>query len=433
MKKIIVLGNSLAGVTAIHEIRKNDPAAEFTLFTLGEELPAYRHLFADFIARDISLDDVYVHPEKYYQNFPVNIVRDKKIARVNFRKSKVVMDDKQSFDYDYLIIADTEVNKFPDIKGVQRAGVFGLRSFAQIHEIFTAAPLWETVVVQADNISGIRVAAALQKRGKEVVVLLTSGDILPGMADVQTAGLIKQILSEQGMRFIEQNSIAEILGDSDVKAIRLKSGKVIGCQAVILGEAKVELKLFRDSELNFMDRVLVTPHLQTNVPNVFAVDAAAEWGQDDLTEAYDSFEEVRIQQGQVVARAINGEEQVLQLPVPLVRWKLKEDSWQWIGMTSESAQITGLTIDLQAQRYWRIFVQDEVLVGAVLNNQPARAESIRAAIASRARLSDIADADLQDWLSSNRYTQPVTAAAPLPDSSAVLDPQPDPGLKADLS
>ena len=84
-------------------------------------------------------------------------------------------------------------------------------------------------------------ACALSQLKKEVTVISSSTGLMPDFFDEETGLLLKQILEGKGIRVFSENAIEEILGDVEVKAVKLKSGKVLGCDTVIFDEAKTDI------------------------------------------------------------------------------------------------------------------------------------------------------------------------------------------------
>jgi len=56
---------------------------------------------------------------------------------------------------------------------------------------------------------------------------------LPDIFDEET-GLLLNKLEGKGIRVVVRMLVEEILGDLEVKAVKLKSGKVLACDTVIL-------------------------------------------------------------------------------------------------------------------------------------------------------------------------------------------------------
>ncbi|HBO97267.1 MAG TPA: hypothetical protein DE315_07605 [Candidatus Omnitrophica bacterium] len=273
MKKILVLGSSIAGVRAIEEIRRFAPDCETTILTDGE-YPYDRGLFAPVLAKEVDYKKIFYKPNDYYEKNRVNVVTGKKIARINLKKCKVTTDDKQAFEGDVLIITDAPGYKLPEIKGVNKNGVYTLQQLTELDQILDFLPLIDAVVVQSDSPRGVSIASAFLKRDKEVIWVVTSDQIAQDLLNADTTGQLTGARQENKLRVVAANPIAEILGEGDVKAIRLKSGKVLAAQIIIFPDAPVDFRVLTDPAVTTDGKIRVNEQFQTGIEGVFALDAA---------------------------------------------------------------------------------------------------------------------------------------------------------------
>jgi len=250
MKKIVVIGNSIAGVKALETIRGFDTECSLTIFALDGFYPYNRDLFADYFLKKIKESKLSYKPKEFYEQSRINVILERQISRVNFKNKRIFTQEKDQIDFDVLIIVDTHQVKFPDIKGTGKTGVFALRKLSDLKKMITAFPLIETVVIETNSPQGLRMADAFKKTGKEVIVL--------------------------------DNSVAEILGDAEVKAIRLKSGKVLAAEMVIFAETPPDLRVFNETGLETGERIWVDSSFKTNLEGVFALDHAAQFKEESL-------------------------------------------------------------------------------------------------------------------------------------------------------
>jgi NAD(P)H-nitrite reductase large subunit len=390
MKKIVILGHSLAALSAIKRIREADPESAFTLISTQGPLPYHRDLFSEFVAGRKTLKGISAISESEYQKLNVEFI-GKKIVRVNFSRNRMAFEDKQTLDYDVLLIADTEANKFPEVKGAGKEGVFGLRKLTDIQEMNEGLILTETIVVVTNGIAGLKMACALAQRKKEVI-LVTSGDqVLSGVLDAESAQWMQGKFQEMGIRVIANNTIAEILGNGDVKAIRLKTGKVIASQTVIFADAGTDLRLFRETDLKIDDGIVVNAALQTNFENVYAVDQVAQVTRQRTDQDYDSFGVVLEQQGEIVGASLKGEARQVPPVIPCCDFSLGQNLVQLLGNTSGKSQLSFSKVWQEDNVFLKIFLQDQVVVGGCfVNFAPARAQ-VAALIEKGTSLPDIAE------------------------------------------
>ena len=273
MKRILILGSSIAGVKAIEEIRRFEPDCAATILTDGQ-YPYDRGLFAPVLSKEADYKKIFYKPGDYYEKNRINVVTGQKIARVNLRKCKVTTDDKEAFEGDVLIITDAPGYKLPEIKGVNKNGVHALQQLKELDQILDFLPLIDTVAIQSDSGRGLSIAVAFLKRDKEVIWAVSSDQVARKFLDSDAGGKMTAAVQEKRLRMVAGNPIAEILGEGDAKAVRLKSGKVFAAQIVVFPDAQADLKLFIDPAVTIEGGIRVNEQFQTGIEGVFALDAA---------------------------------------------------------------------------------------------------------------------------------------------------------------
>lgn len=273
MKKILVLGSSIAGVKAIEEIRRCEPDCEATILTDGE-YPYDRGLFAPVLAKEVDYKKIFYKPNDYYEKNRVNIVVGQKIARINLKKCKVTTEGKQAFEGDVLIVTDAPGYKLPEIRGVNKNGVYTLQQLTDLNQILDFLPLIDTVLIQSDSSRGASITAAFLKRDKEVIWVVSSDQVAQDLLNADVTGRLAAATQENMLRVVAGNPIAEILGEGDVKAIRLKSGKILATQIIIFPDAPVDFKILTDPAVTTDGKIRVNEQFQTGIEGVFALDAA---------------------------------------------------------------------------------------------------------------------------------------------------------------
>ena len=272
MQKIVILGSTGGVVKAIEEIRSNDRTSEITFLTLDGQYSYNRDLFPQLISKEVSLNQVLCKPKDFYEKQKVKVILDKKITKINFKKHKISTKSNDTIEYDLLLITDPPDYRFPGIKGIQREGVFGVKKLKDILKIIDLLGLVETIIIQSNQLDCLSFVSAFLKRNKEVIVISSNKDIF----SAEEEKFKGQGIEEKNPRFIYENPIAEILGETDVKAARLESGKVIAAQLVIFPDAREDFKLFADSPLKINKRICVNAQFKTNIDNVLADHEACE-------------------------------------------------------------------------------------------------------------------------------------------------------------
>lgn len=304
MKKIIILGASVTAVKIIEDLRAVDRDSEILLWSTEGVLPYDPERLADGVAKNISLQDVYCRPESFYDEQKVQLILDKEIARFNFKKNQIVTIAKENVDYTELVLTKALDTKFPEIKGIHKTGIYGAGRLKDVEEFFSSLPFVDTVVVQVDTPQGLSFAAAVAENNKEVIVVPAASLVERLSAESSLVSLPS--LEEKGVRIVRDQRIVEILGDGDARAVRLQSGKVISCEAIVFDKVSPHLKIFEETSLTIKMRICVDQNFRTSVANVYACGELCERAVSEKADDWPYTTVQRIQQGQVIAACLSG-------------------------------------------------------------------------------------------------------------------------------
>jgi len=281
MKQIVIIGNSAAGINAAEAIRKQDKKTKIIIISDEKHFGYCRCLISYMLAGDLKEEDLIIRSEQFYADLDIQLLRGKKAEKVNPKKNCVILEDKTKIDYDSLIIAAGAHPKMPEnLKGVNKHGVFGFRTIENVKDILELIPISRTACVLGGGLIGLKAAYGLNKRGLEVKVIVRSNRVLSQMLDEQGAEFFKTRFTENGMDVVLGTEAVEIVGNGDVKAIKLASGKVVGCGIVIIGKGvSPNIKIVKETDIKVDKGIVTDDYMRTNIPNIFAA--------GDIAQTYD--------------------------------------------------------------------------------------------------------------------------------------------------
>jgi nitrite reductase (NADH) large subunit len=364
MNNIVFIGNSLAAVKAIEEIRKTNPSVAITMVTDGF-YPYNRDKLFSYLSKEIKEKQVLVRPESFYKENNVRVITDQTVARFNFKRNQVFFENKEQLEYDVLVLADLGVPRWPSLKGNHKEGVYNSVRLKDVKSIAEQLPFVETVAVQLSSMTGFKTLCALSNLGKDIVVSAPSGALFTGLLDAESASILKQLMEQSGIRLMLENSIEEILGDTEAKAIRLKSGKVFATDMVILDDIRLDTRILKESGLELSQ----TGCFQSNFKNVYLIDAFLNsFGNPDSND-YQAPSPLLLEQGTALAQDILGQPVSAGPSLDVTRFQLKGLHGFWAGKTSlEEGSREFLKFDAQKNVYKKIFARDAFLSGAIFFN-----------------------------------------------------------------
>ena len=189
-----------------------------------------------------------------------------------------------------------------DVPAMQ--GIFTMRSRTDADNFkYHVDPAKGKVVIVGGGLLGIELAASLREVGVEVTIVQRISRLMDRQLDPLGSQLLHEELTDKGVDIYYNDEIERFLGDTTVTGIRLKSGLMIDCQAIVIAIGTVpNIEIAKSSGIDCKRGVVVDEYLQTNDPSVFAIGEIAEFKGFlyGITAAAE-------QQAEVVARYLGGD------------------------------------------------------------------------------------------------------------------------------
>ncbi|MGD9014925.1 MAG: FAD-dependent oxidoreductase [Candidatus Omnitrophota bacterium] len=281
MNNLVIIGNSAAGISAAEAIRAKDKDSKIIIIS-DEDYNSYcRCLISYYLAGEITEDKLVYRPESFYKENNLNLMLNHKVVKVEPKKNRVIFEDKTSIDYDTLLIATGASAKFPDnLKTVRKRGVFGLRTIQDTKEILSLVPLSSSSCVLGGGLISLKAAYGLLKQKQEIKVIVKSNFVLSQMLDEKGARLFMHKFQNAGVEILTGRDIVEVVGNGDLKAVKLDTGKVIACSILVIGKGvNPNLDIIKDTKIKQDKGILVDEYMKTSIPNIFAA--------GDVTQTFD--------------------------------------------------------------------------------------------------------------------------------------------------
>lgn len=257
MSNIVIIGSSLSGHNIALRLREKDKDCTITLIS-EENYPSYDHLrLADFISGIINEEGIFLCREDLYKEQNINFVKAKRVGSLNLEKKLVLFKDKGSLPYDILVIASGRSPQVPDLPGAKKEGAYRIYQLDDVKEFlkrYISAPV---CIVGSDSFA-LKVAEAVSEKYKVEVKLISRVGFDP-------ASIPKDVE-------IIHDPLQEIIGEGEVQAVKLSSGKAIGVSAVLfMDDYKSNIDFLKNTQIQIKDDlVVIDGWMRTNVENIFA-------------------------------------------------------------------------------------------------------------------------------------------------------------------
>lgn len=277
MRRYLIIGNGVAGARAAIKIREADPKGEIHLFTEEAYPFYYRVRFPEFIAGEVTVQTLTIHTKEFYQSKNIFLHLEEPIIEVNTPKNEIVSQRGKTYAYDLLLMA-TGGNAFiPPIKGREKQGVFTLRTMNDAIRMKEFLGGVQQAILIGGGLVGLETGGALLRRGIKVAVIEHNPRILPRQMDPEGAQILQGKMESMGFSFYLNAQSDEILGKEGVEGVRLKDGRrVEGQMVVISAGVKPNIRLAQAMGLGIKNGILVNDRLETTLEGIYAAGDVAE-------------------------------------------------------------------------------------------------------------------------------------------------------------
>jgi NAD(P)H-nitrite reductase large subunit len=398
--KNIIIGSSAAGISAAETLRREDPTCEIIMIS-DEPNPLYsRPLISYYLAGELPEERIYYRPPDFYERNRIEAHLGRRAVRVEPRANRVILDNGEELEYDNLLLANGASPTFPEIEGLDKAGVFGFRRLSDAKEMLAMLPQVKQAVVLGGGLVGLKAAVGLKARGVDVTVAVGSPHLLSQMVDARAGEIYRALLEEHGIKVATGMEPAKILGDGRVTGVLMESGEELPAQLVVVGKGvRANLEPVEGTEVRYDYGVIIDEHCRTNIPNIYAA--------GDVAQSYDvvrgrhwtnALWPCAVEQGRVAALNMAGKEAVY-------RGSMGMNSVQFFDLPVISAGLAGLRerdfdselIDQPGPRvYKRLVLRGDRLVGFILVGEIENAGIIRSLVERGVSVAELKDRLLRE-------------------------------------
>jgi len=372
MKQFVIIGNSAAGIAAVEAIRKKDKESKIVVIS-DEDYPSYcRCLISYYLSGEVKEDKILYRPEEFYKENNIELLLNKEAVRVDTAKSRVICADKSQINYDALLIATGASPKIPDITGIKKTGVFKFRTIKDAKDIAAQLPVLKSACILGGGLIGLKAAYGLKKRNIEVKVIVKSRQVLSQMLDFESAALIQKRLEENGIELILGEDAVEVIGNGDIKAVKLESGKALGCSLIVVGKGvSPNIDLIKETKIKFNEGIVSDKSMQSNIPNIYTAGDVCET-LDITTNEYsiNALWPVAVEQGRIAGSNMSGERLEYDGSIGM-------NSIEFFGLAAVSLGVykakQGDTyceelkiMDAKNNLYKKLILKNDFLIGAIL-------------------------------------------------------------------
>jgi len=287
-RKLVVIGNGMAGARAVEEILQRGGAEQFSITMFGDEpYGNYNRILLSHVLSGEETDaDIFLNSLPWYVENDITLHAGVRATRID-RFSKLVYavnsadGTTSQTPYDVLIIATGSRSFMPSIEGLRTAdgellpGVFAFRTIDDTRGMINYAQHEDhrRAVVIGGGLLGLEAARGLQAYGLQVDVVHAGAHLMNAQIGPAGGEILRKSVEKLGIEVHTKARTTAIMGEDKVRGVWLLDHPLLDCDMVVVAAGiRPNVDLAVTSGFTVERAIVVDDYMRTtDDPDVYAV------------------------------------------------------------------------------------------------------------------------------------------------------------------
>jgi nitrite reductase (NADH) large subunit len=277
MRKLVVVGNGMAGVACVEQILRYRHDYQITIFGDETHVNYNRILLSSVLAGEKSADEIVLNDLDWYRSNGIQPHLGVRVTQVDPTNRILTTSEGGTADFDRLIIATGSSAVVPNIPGVDKKNVFVFRTLDDTRALLERARRGCKAVVIGGGLLGLEAARGLQVQGCEVTVVHLADTLMERQLD-ETGGMyLARKMEKLGVRVLLGRQTRALIGNGRVEGLQFACGSEIEADLVVIAAGiRPNADLGRSAGLEVKRGIVVNDYMETSHPDIFAVGECTE-------------------------------------------------------------------------------------------------------------------------------------------------------------
>ena len=236
VKRVVVLGNGIAGVTAADHLRRRHPATNIDLIAEEPHHLYNRMGISRLVYGRSAMQGLYLNPDKWYDERAITTWLNTRALWIDRAQPRGRARHGGEAAYDRLILATGSRSFVPTIEGFGVPGTGVLRTAADAMALRAYAQRVSSTrgVIAGGGLLGLEAAYALHKLGLKTTVLERGAGLLRRQLDDRGGELLATYLEGLGLEIMLNAEVESVDGNGRLRAVDLKDGRRLPAQILLV-------------------------------------------------------------------------------------------------------------------------------------------------------------------------------------------------------
>ncbi|PEI30978.1 FAD-dependent oxidoreductase [Bacillus wiedmannii] len=384
-KNFVIIGSGVAAVNAAKTIREYDKGSNIFIFGEESSLPYKRIKLSKDLYSDLHSEKVLIKKQKWYQDNHISVFTDTKVVKIDTNEQVIITSNKEEFSYHKLLICTGANNRRLRINGINKKKIFTIRNMEEADELKGNLEDKESVVTIGGGVQGLETAWSILKAGKKVSIVEVAPSLMRRQLDTKSSLFLKRKIESEGVKVYLNTSIDSILGKESVTGIKMNDNFQINCDSIVYSIGVTpNTKLVHDTAIKLNRGIVVDEKMRTNIDSVYAAGDVAE-----VNNEIEGLWGTALEQGRVAGSNMVSKTAIYKKEIPTTIFNAFNVSLFSIGVVNEEQCDTTIVEEDGKEKYTRLFIKDNKIVGVISLEGVAASISYKSVIEKHVSLEGI--------------------------------------------
>ena len=365
----IIIGGSIAGMSAAREIRRLQPQASILVINRENQLPYKRTSLSKKMHIHVTPGELQLQDETFFEESGIDIMPGTEVIAILPESNNLKLDDGELIAWQRLLVASGSLALFPaNLRRHDTGDCFTFRTWDDMEALKMRLARAHRVLISGMGSLGIELAEQIRLLGKNVTLMGTSPQLLNHHLTPRAAEILEASLQANQINLRYQEEILSFTSDNGRITITTVHGQSDFDILVFCTGATPNTELARNSGMLCKKGILVDRYLRSSLPEIWAAGDVAEHPDGKITGLWHAAEH----QGIIAGRNMAGSPEPWNNPGFRMKCAVFDTyAFSMIdGIDPNSIQV----VEQESQkRYIAIFAEGDSTRGIVMLNDPDNA------------------------------------------------------------
>lgn len=269
---VLIIGGSAAGLMAGITARKHYPEKKVTI--VRKEDKVLIPCGIPYTLHTVDGPENNIIPDEAATGKDIDLIINE-VVEIDRENKNVKLKDGELIGYEKLVLGVGSSPFLPPIKGANLENVYTVeKDFELLKELRNKVKENKEIVIIGGGFIGVEFADELRKNeNTNVTIIEILDNVLSLVCDDLLCKKAENKLKENGVNVLTGSKVVEITGDKNAEKVKLKSGKEIPADVVIIAtgvEPNTQLASEAGLDSDREKGILVDEYMRTSDPEIFA-------------------------------------------------------------------------------------------------------------------------------------------------------------------